>query len=197
MQKMREMNVEKKFVNYLKFMNGRIPAIDQGVINSVLKGYIGVVSPKYNFIFSRHSISRSIYKIDYEYLMKKTKIANYYDESVVKEANENPIVVHFMYGDKRPWVDGNIHPVFHEEYMLFRGMTPWAKFPLKKPKKINIIKKYIKKYLDILPKKVYVQYFTLRRFIFYIKLYIYSRIRTITSEIRIEDCRIVESRSEN
>ena len=135
--------------------DGNIPFVDQGVINAVLSHYILPLPPEFNF-FSYKQLQRRFQAKKLRYIKVRDK------------AYKDPIIIHFTGAQERPWIEGNYHPTYQNEYMKYRSMTPWNNTPKRfqnddfthSLSKISKIKKLIKSFL---PKQIY-------------KLLIYNRI---------------------
>jgi len=117
LKKIREQNIEEKFLEYTKEHIDRIKMGDQEIINEVLKGKIKLLPDKWNVQTSNFT-NRSIYTLD-------------------------PWVIHYV-GKQKPWIFGNwnYHSEYYYKYLRF---TPWAmseseeKDYLKKSKKSALI----------------------------------------------------------
>ena len=83
--------------------------LSEGILNYVCKGFIGVLSPRYNLMpsaiyYSQKQILK-IFKPDY-----------YYNQQELRNAVEKPLIIHFMSElYNRPWFEPCDHP-FREEY---------------------------------------------------------------------------------
>lgn len=115
---MRDKNIIDKITEFIKKYRGEVPHHDQGVINGVFKNKIKVLHPKYNVMSQFWEMKRDEIKKLYE-------INNYYNESEIREAKEQPIVIHYIekfYG--RPWNDNCTHPMKYE-YLFYLNISPW------------------------------------------------------------------------
>ena len=184
LKRWRELNVEEKAINFIKLMAGKVHIVDQGVINAVLKGHIGLLPPEYNY-------SLRYTGLNYWLAITSKDINNFYNEQLVKNARENPVIVHFLGCDIRPWIEGNNHPIFQDEYMKYRDMSPWASTPLFAPPPAKrSYKKWIRKMLAILPKPFYHKCSDIRRMFRNKDEYYYARKRLRQSDIQLEDCQV-------
>ena len=100
-----------EFIKYIQKFNGRVPHLDQGVINGVFKGKIKYLPLLYNVqspIFAIHTYKR---------LLSFHKMTSYYPAEDVNMAKENPAIIHFTsFFTGRPWEKGCIHPFRHLYY---------------------------------------------------------------------------------
>ena len=135
-KKMKEDNLENRFVDYITALNGKIPCHDQGVINHVCRGKIQLISPNYNvmtpmFYYLADEI-RAFYELD-----------EYYSDKEMEEARQAPKIVHFTAGWYiRPWFSGSKHP-YADIYRSYYERSPWSHIPMVKGtvhKKIRFMK---------------------------------------------------------
>lgn len=120
LKKWREQNIEGKIKQIIKKKNGNVFFFEQTLMNYSCKGKILKLSPKYNCY-------TLFYAFSYKNLLKWRKPSIFYLENEVKEAKENPVIIHFtrnFYMLSRPWVDGCDHP-YAKIYMKYKKMTPW------------------------------------------------------------------------
>ena len=102
----REENIEEKLLEELIRLNnkGIHFGMDQGVINSVLKGRIYVLNPEFN-------LEGSLHNTGYDITMKLHNDVQqgYYDKSTLDNAIKNPVFKHFCVGPgefyNRPWLN--------------------------------------------------------------------------------------------
>lgn len=98
LEKWREDNVEKKFLDFLLEHQGKFFVADQGVINHVFNTKIKIIEPKYNlllyFQFCDYEIAKMCCGIETEY----------YSKEIVDDSRKNPVFVHFAgEGYMLPW----------------------------------------------------------------------------------------------
>lgn len=124
LKKWREINIEEKFVKELVRLNnkGIHFGMDQGVINSVLKGKILILNPEFNLEGSMHNTN-------YDITMKLHGViqTDYYDKDTLDNAIKNPIFQHFCVGNgnfaHRPWLNP-----YHENRGLYEEFFKKSKF---------------------------------------------------------------------
>lgn len=105
---------------YIKECGGIPPMLSEGTLNHVCRGMLGVLEPKYNLMPSMIEYSlkqiRQLFRADYYYQ----------DLGEMREANEHPVIIHFMNElYNRPWFEPCDHP-WKEKYYnlherLFKG----------------------------------------------------------------------------
>lgn len=124
LKKWREMDMEQQFVAYITEHGGNPPFVDQGAINKLCE--TGVLPPTYNVI-------NPMFMYPVKRIKKLFKIKNYYTQSEIDDAKENPVVIHYT-GERynRPWCYGCDHPL-KEYYLEILEMTPWAGNIIDKP----------------------------------------------------------------
>lgn len=107
----RSHRVENAFVEFIEKDPQWILYVDQDVLNVVLKGKIKLLPIKYNL---QHQF---LYKDKYLNGLLK----NQYSE--LKEARENPVIVHFT-GPDKPWMRHCKHP-FTKLFEKYQNKTEW------------------------------------------------------------------------
>ncbi|MCL2080360.1 MAG: glycosyltransferase family 8 protein [Oscillospiraceae bacterium] len=114
-------DVEEKFIKFIRLMEGKIPAVDQDVLNSVLKGYIGTVDPAYNFYHMSIS-EKDVHPKDKKRVREITQ-------------NNNPVIVHHLIIRRKidkaesGWDNPRIS-YFRDDWYKWREMSPWKGLPL-------------------------------------------------------------------
>lgn len=108
LKKWRETHLESRIVEKLLESDYAF-ALDQDILNSVLKGQFGILSPKWNTaILCRRYISN-------------------YDSSLLQEAELNPCIVH-LGGAAKPWNE-QFGGLYRKMYWDYRLDTPWPARP--------------------------------------------------------------------
>lgn len=87
------------------------PQADQGVLNRLLAGNFGILSPRFNVI-------TSYFEMNYGEILSYRKPIHFYSKNEIEEAKKNPIIVHFTstFLCNRPWQIGNINP-FKDQWL--------------------------------------------------------------------------------
>lgn len=111
---------ERRLLDYCISHSDSIVAPDQDAINGALKSRIEPLPPTYNYC--------NTYEF-YPYRTLKKLMGNlpYYSEKAVKEAVDDPCIVHYL-GEERPWREGNTH-TYCDEYKHYLSMTPYSDTP--------------------------------------------------------------------
>lgn len=102
---LRRIDFTNQAVKCIQDYNGNIAYHDQGVINKILRDKILFIEPKYNAT-SQYFIGNLNKLVKYKYFNV------FYTAEQIKEAAENPVLIHFTgiyYA--RPWEDRCIHPL--------------------------------------------------------------------------------------
>lgn len=144
----REQEIEKLFSAYIQKCSGRIPYVDQGVINAVLKGQIATLDPKYNMM-------TVCYDFNYKELQRYRKTIYSYSESSYERAKKYPVVVHFTtsFLSRRPWINAKQTHPFSKKWREYKAMSPWADVNLWKDNR-SLMKKTYERIFHILPRTV-------------------------------------------
>lgn len=145
-KKLRENNMQNKFLEFIDLYNGNPPILSEGTINVICKNKIKTIHPQFNFASS--------------FLMYKNKSLNvlsheteYYDDKIINEARRNPIVIHYLAGwFKRPWEVGCTHPL-KDKYLDYKQKTVWKNENLKE-KKLPIKLSFLKFFSSIFPVEI-------------------------------------------
>ncbi|MCL2078351.1 MAG: glycosyltransferase family 8 protein [Oscillospiraceae bacterium] len=114
----RHYGVEEKFIKFIRLFGGKTPGqAEQCIINSVLKGHIGVIDPKYNYF---HSI-------------KEDKTKHRKDRARVREIERqnNPVIIHYINLKHRiDDVESGLDSPLLDVWYKWREMSPWRGLPL-------------------------------------------------------------------
>lgn len=107
---LKAMRAEPLWDKYMQFMNDfELVTGDQDILNQVFDKRVVIVHPKWNH-------STSIYRYPENYTQ--------YSQEQLREARENPAIVHFT-GRRKPWhLKRDRHP-YAMEYWNYLAMTPW------------------------------------------------------------------------
>lgn len=136
LKKMRENNIEKKFLEFIDKYNGNVIHHDQGVINGVLYKNIKIISPKFNLMTIYYTMSRD------EIIEYYGISGEFYSQNEIDEAINNVVYIHYTPGfTTRPWVKGCKHPKKYI-YLKYLYKTPWSGIKLEKDKskiKVKVI----------------------------------------------------------
>ncbi len=145
LKQIREDNLEEAFKEYIK-NHSHLSFVDQAVLNACVPNDKKIVVP---LDYNAYSI---IYYIKYKNLKKVKRVTSYYTEDEVKNAVENPRIVHFttcFMDGSRPWIENNVHPLL-STYLDYKSRSPWADVPLLKDER-NSLKRFAYKMFRTLP----------------------------------------------
>lgn len=115
----RKEDILKDFLACIERHNGRVPYVDQGVINEVFRGRIATLPAKYN-------VSTIYFDFSYEEAERYRAAKNEYPKSEVEAAKKSPAIVHFnsSFLTPRPWVENSTHP-YAAQWESCCARTPW------------------------------------------------------------------------
>lgn len=117
---------EERIIDHVKHVRAHYLAPDQDLINIVCKDEILTISPKFDFQPLHKAFSLQTY---FCFFSGK----GYYSPDVIKEACENPVILHFFrFMGEFPWHKDNIHP-FGKEFDAYLSKSPWHDYVKKKP----------------------------------------------------------------
>lgn len=119
LKRWKEKKIEDKLMQFISSKNGKIQQGDQGALNSVLSHDIYCFEPRFNSV-------TIFYDFTYTDMLIYRKPPKFYTEVQVKEAVDDPNVIHFTtsFLSNRPWVEGCQHR-YVEEWMKYKTMSPW------------------------------------------------------------------------
>ena len=138
----RKHNLLNEYIIFATQYPERLKFHDQDVLNYVLRESKKVLPLKYNV---------------QDGFFKKNPNMSWVYEDELREAINEPYVVHFTCGRNKPWIKGCEVP-YKEEFFKYRDFTKWKNDPLKGSFKIRI-KQFIKKVfiqLGMKPKSKYI-----------------------------------------
>jgi lipopolysaccharide biosynthesis glycosyltransferase len=113
---LRNNQFEEKCIAFAVDYHPHIRHVDQDVINTVCRGHIKIIDPRYNMVFSRyyHAHRLKHYKSDYTTV------------DALKNALKNPVVIHYV-GGQKPWFYGCRHHLA-SRYRHYLFLTPWKNY---------------------------------------------------------------------
>lgn len=125
LEKWREEQVERKFLDFIAEHNGHVFHHDQGVINGVLHDDVLILHPKYNAM-------TVFFTMRFNELLQYYGLSDYYIREELTEAVREPVFIHFTPAFvNRPWIQGCKHPLMRV-YRDYREMSPWKGTELEK-----------------------------------------------------------------
>ena len=167
LKKWRNEHISSRFVNFIKNQSGKIPFVDEGVINGVINHEIMELPIEYNVkpgsLYFRSSKSYSNYN---KHFFSKSYLDNNED---FEKARSYPRLIHFTsaYFYMRPWIKPYLfcrnHP-YAKEWLKYKSSSPWSDEPFKsnkglfKKQLLSTPKIYLSKllnlFLNILPTRL-------------------------------------------
>lgn len=122
----RAQKISEKCREYLSVCKGTPYMLSEGVLNYVCKGFMGILSPRYNLMPSMIYYTR-------QQIIKLFEPNLYYDQLELRNAEEQPAAIHFMNElYNRPWYEPCDHP-FRETYReIERQLFGNRKYEIKK-----------------------------------------------------------------
>ncbi len=136
LKKWRELDIQKRILDYYYQNGGNFPTDDQSVMNAILSKYNLVVDYKFNAMIGTFYWS---YK---KFCKLNTKIA-YKTKAEFMNARENPVIVHFNGPGIRPWEKWCAHPYTKKYRALLKTFYPDYKL-IQSKKTIILIMQYFK-----------------------------------------------------
>lgn len=119
LKRWRETAVTSRFLSFINKFDGKVPHLDQGVINGVLRDK-GILPLKFNVQSPLYAIHR------YNDLLRFHSLNSYYSPQEVLMARRKPAIIHYTsFFVERPWFKFCLHP--HKK--LYRDLlkeTPYA-----------------------------------------------------------------------
>lgn len=117
--KWRQDKIEDKLLEFIIRKNGWIQQGDQGALNAVLSKDTYCFEPRFNSV-------TIFYDFNYKEMMIYRRPPKFYPENQIREAIENPMLIHFTTSFKsiRPWVFGCKHR-YIDEWIKHKEMSPW------------------------------------------------------------------------
>ena len=148
LKRWKEQEVEKRLLKFIASKNGKIQQGDQGALNAVLSHDTYCFEPRFNSV-------TIYYDFSYKEMMIYRKPPEFYTEEQVKEATENPVIIHFTtsFLSRRPWIEGCQHR-YVGEWIKYKDMSPWKDSPLWDYKKATGVKGISVKLAGKLPRKL-------------------------------------------
>lgn len=127
----KEKNIEADFIKAIQ--TGPTKAIfrSQRIVNQVCKNMILRLSPQYNVL-------NEFLEFGVEDLKVFVQSNNFYSETEINEANDNPIIIHFA-GYERPWCYKRCYHKYADTFHELEARTPWVKIEMAPTSRKNLI----------------------------------------------------------
>ena len=144
----KERKVEERLLQFIQKRKGNIPQGDQGALNAILSHDTCCFEPRFNSV-------TIYYDFSYKELLIYRKPPEFYSEEQIREATENPVIIHFTTSllSRRPWIEGCQHR-YVNVWLKYKAMSPWKDAPLWKYKKAKGIKGVYMALSRKLPRKI-------------------------------------------
>ena len=143
LKEFRIQNIERKFIECIASYNGNPPVLSEGVINKVCKGKIKIIHPKYNLMTGLLAYKENMFQ----------KIEDFYSDEILKEAIQNPVIIHYLSDFyNRPWDVNCTHPM-KDRYLYYKSISHWKDLPLQ-DKKLSLRVRTIKFLYNYFPNLV-------------------------------------------
>ena len=125
----RKVHAKERFFECIARHNGRVPYVDQGVLNEVFCGQIVILPAKYN-------VFTEFYDFSYGEIERYRAARFAYSKEEIQKAKEEPAVIHFTgsFLTARPWCEGSGHP-YAAKWLWYKDRSPWKDAPLWKNKR--------------------------------------------------------------
>lgn len=119
LNKLRKISVKDRLAKYMTKYEKLINYADQDVLNGAFKGAIGVLPPAYD-------VMTIVATYKYCEIQKLRRPTNYYSESEIHNAVDNPVIIHYTTNMRtvRPWFSNTDHP-FASEFRKYMDISPW------------------------------------------------------------------------
>mgnify|MGYP005803247495 CR=1 FL=1 len=119
LKKWRDEKFKNQVYNFLKIKKGNVVHHDQGIINHICNGKIKILEPKYN-------VMPEIIMYNEKQIKKLYQLQNYYNDEELKDAKENPVIIHFISKFyNRPWNKKCTHP-YKDNYLEALSKTGFS-----------------------------------------------------------------------
>lgn len=119
LEKWRENNLEKKFLDFIIKNNGEVFHNDQGVINVICRNKILKLPPKCNIL-------SPFFEVSYENVLKFYNLDSYYSKELVEDAVNNPVFIHLtQFVNGRPWFTNATNHPLRKLFDSYVNQTPF------------------------------------------------------------------------
>lgn len=131
LQRWREQKIEENLMRFIASKKGRIQQGDQGALNAVLSHDTYCFEPRFNSVTIFYDFTYNEMLVYRRPPRTYTEGQRFYTEAQVKEAVENPVIIHFTtsFKSKRAWMKGCKHK-YVGEWLKYKRMSPWKDMEL-------------------------------------------------------------------
>ena len=123
--RIRELNLEQKFLQYIETKSKLLTYVDQEVLNSCVRENEKIELPlRYNSYSILHHLT-------YKQLKCLRHVEHMFSEETYEDAIKNPVVIHFtgcFLEGTRPWIKGDRHPK-RNIFEKYKKMSQWTNMP--------------------------------------------------------------------
>lgn len=122
LKRIRELDLEKKFLEYIEERGNLLTYVDQEVLNACIPEDEKVELP---LCYNSYSI---LHYLNYKQLKTLRNAKHIFSESIYEKAIKHPVVIHytgcFLEGT-RPWIKGDRHPR-RDLFIKYKNASQWA-----------------------------------------------------------------------
>lgn len=121
LDRLRQSDAEARYTGFIRRANGYIPEVEQGTVNACISEHIKLIHPRWN----AHT---TFFMFDYKTQRSIKRPTVYPSAQEVREAVENPAIVHFSgccFSDIRPWESEKSSHPYAKAFMEYKARTPW------------------------------------------------------------------------
>ncbi|MCL2080361.1 MAG: glycosyltransferase family 8 protein [Oscillospiraceae bacterium] len=110
-------NVEEKFIKFIRLIDGKtLHGKNQGIINSVLKGFIGTIDPTYNYRITENK--------NFSHPKDRKRISQI-------QRDNNPVIAHYIaIGERIDKYKSAFNIALSDDWYKWKEMSPWKDLPL-------------------------------------------------------------------
>lgn len=150
LQRWREQKIEEKLMRFIARKKGRIQQGDQGALNAVLSHDTYCFEPRFNSVTIFYDFTYKDMLVYRKPPMVYTEGQRFYTEAQVREAVENPAIIHFTtsFKSKRAWMKGCKHR-YVSEWLKYKEMSPWKETELWEDNRPQWKQKVLKIYMSL------------------------------------------------
>lgn len=124
LQEWKKQKCTEQIIDHIQKRRSHYIAPDQDILNCVFKGKIGILGAEYN-------LQPLHYKYDYALYQKYWKQNSYYAEEELKNAVQNPVIIHcFRFLGGFPWDKDSRHPCL-DLFDAYLQSSPWKEYEKK------------------------------------------------------------------
>ena len=125
LKRIRELQLEERFLDYIEKNSGFLTYVDQEVLNAC------VPFREKRFLPLRYNSYSILHYLTYRELKRLRHVKHMFTEDEYREAIQRPAILHytgcFLEGT-RPWIEGDKHPK-KSRFEYYKGLSEWAEMP--------------------------------------------------------------------